>query len=329
VKSRRIVVVDGHSMNPGDLSYETLAALGELTVYPRSGASLLQHCQGAHVVLTNKERFDASLLAQLPELEFIAVTATGCNVVDLLAAKARQIPVSNVPGYSTDAVAQHVFALLLELNNRTSEHVAASRDGRWTAGGDFSLTLGPIHDLAGKTLGIVGYGAIGQRVRTIAEAFGMRVIAAARSAGRASNKVQASQAPADDVERVPLGELFETSDVISLHCPLTRETENLVNHERLKSMKPTAYLINTGRGPLVDEAALAAALADGTIAGAGLDVLCREPPSADHPLLSEKHCLVTPHLAWASVEARTRLLRVTIENVRGFLMGSPQNVVNP
>jgi len=321
--ARRIVVVDGHSMNPGDLSYEPLAALGELTIYPRSGAQLLAHCQGANVVLTNKERFDASLLAQLPDLEFIAVTATGCNVVDLLAAKARKIPVSNVPGYSTDSVAQHVFALLLELNNRTSEHVAASRDGRWTAGGDFSLTLSPIRDLAGKTLGIVGYGAIGQRVRAIAEAFGMRVVAAARSAARAPS------ASPEDVQRVPLRELFETSDVISLHCPLTRETENLVNRERLGWMKPSAYLINTGRGPLVDEAALAAALAAGTLAGAGLDVLCREPPNADHPLLREKRCLVTPHLAWASVEARTRLLRVTVDNVRGFLLGAPQNVVNP
>jgi glycerate dehydrogenase len=321
--SRRIVVVDGQSMNPGDLSYEALAALGPLEIYPRSGDQLLERCQGAAIVVTNKERFDATMLAQLPALEFIAVTATGCNIIDLKAARARKIRVSNVPGYSTQSVAQHVFALLLELNNRTYEHAVVCRDGTWSASGDFSLTLGPIHELAGKTFGIVGYGAIGERVAAIAEALGMRVIAAARTGARAGSE------PPGSVERVPLRELFAESDVVSLHCPLTRETEHLVDRERLAWMKPSAFLINTGRGPLVDEAALADALASGALAGAGLDVLAQEPPAPSHPLLREKRCLITPHLAWASVEARKRLLQCTVDNVRAFLGGQPQNVVNP
>lgn len=318
----RIVIVDGHTLNPGDLDYGPLRQLGDLRVYERSGALLAERCRDAHIALTNKEPFDAALLAQLPHLRLIVITATGTDIIDLQAARAQGIVVSNVPAYSTTSVAQHTFALLLELNNRVSEHAAASRDGRWTDSGHFSYRLGPIHELAGKTLGIVGFGAIGRAVCDIATAFGMRVVAAEQR----STPRWAPRYP--DVAWANLDELFSQSDVLTLHCPLNEQTRGLVNCERLATMKPSALLINTGRGALIDEQALAEALHAGRLAGAGLDVLSREPPSKDHPLLHAPRCLVTPHLAWASVQARQRLLNASIGNVRRFLEGQPQNVVN-
>lgn len=316
-----IVIADGHTTNPGDLSWQGLAALGQLTVFARSGDALLHNCAGARIVLTNKERFDAEVLRQLPELEFVSVLATGTNVVDLKAAKDSGIVVSNVPRYSTASVAEHVFALLLELEHRVTAHTEAARGGDWSRSGDFSYRLGPIHELCGKALGIVGLGAIGSAVARIGSALGMTILAAKRPSR-----------PTFDLPGIPirwlsLDELFARADVVTLHCPLTPETKHLVDGERLRLMKPEALVINTGRGPLVDEAALCAALHAGQLRGAGVDVLSNEPPEPDNPLFDAPRCLVTPHLAWATVEARRRLIDVTVENVAAFLRSSPQNVV--
>lgn len=316
----RIVVADGYTLNPGDLDWSPLRALGDLSVHDRSAEELEAHCKDAAIVLTNKEVFDRALLSRLPRLEFISVLATGTNVVDLKAAAERGVVVSNVPAYSTESVAEHTFALLFALNNRVAEHGAKSSDGTWTQSGHFSYRLGPIAELAGSTFGIVGLGTIGRKVALIARAFGMRPIAA--------QSLRADSTDATDaVQRVPLDQLFAEADIISLHCPLTEHTRGLVNAARLSTMKPTSLLLNTGRGPLVDEPALAHALASGTLRGAGLDVLSVEPPPHDHPLLHAPNCIVTPHLAWATVAARQRLLGTTIANVRAFLSGSPQNVV--
>jgi glycerate dehydrogenase len=312
------VVADGHTTNPGDLDWGALAALGELTVHDRSGPLLYERVRDADIVLTNKERFDGQMLERLPRLRFISVLATGTDVIDLDAARRRGIVVSNVPAYSTDAVAQHAFALLLALRNRVAEHAAAARDGRWSSSGDFSFRLEPISELAGKTLGIVGFGNIGQAVARIGNAFGMRIATVARPL-----RIE----PPFSVQRLELDELFACSDVLTLHCPLTPETAQLVNRRRLASMRRSAVLLNTGRGGLVDEQALRSALDQGVIAGAGLDVLSVEPPPATHPLLDAPNCLVTPHLAWASTEARRRLIDVSAANVRAFSNGSPQNVV--
>lgn len=344
-----IVVADGFTTNPGDLDWAPLEACGEVTIYDRCGPSLLERCRQAAVVLTNKEVLNRAALDQLPELKFISVLATGTNVVDIAAATDRGIPVSNVPGYADASVAQHVVALMLGLQSRPEQHAAAVHSGRWASNADFSFTLGPIEDLAGKTFGIVGYGRIGKRVAALARAFGMRVLAASsqrrdQTAGsnrESSVKVQTEQdadnCPEEQVERVPLDELFQRSDVLSLHCPLTPQTQHLVNAQRLSLMKPSALLINTGRGPLIDEPALASALQGRQLAGVGLDVLSSEPPSADNPLLkwaaqsadNATRCLITPHLAWASVQSRARLLEITVANVQSFLEGRPQNLVNP
>jgi glycerate dehydrogenase len=315
----RIVVADGYTTNSGDLDWGPLERLGELVVYPRLGTALEASIGDADIVLTNKEPLSGELLARLRRLRFISVLATGTNVVDLAAARARGIVVSNVPGYSTPSVVQLVFALLFELTTRTAEHAAAARDGRWTASGDFSYRVVPISEVAGKTLGIVGFGTIGRAVARAALSFGMKVAVASRPSNAHSDL---------PVERVELEELFAQSDVLTLHCPLSDATSDLVNAERLARMKASAFLINTGRGGLVDEPALAQALNEGRIAGAGLDVLKQEPPPSAHPLLSAKNCIVTPHLGWASREARQRLLDESVENVRSFLAGTPRNVVN-
>lgn len=317
----RIVVTDGHTANPGDLSWKELERLGELKIYERCGETLLERCLDADVVLTNKERFDAGILAQLPRLRFISVLATGTNSIDLAAAAAQGVRVSNVPNYSTVSVAQHVFALLLELNNQIHRHAEATRDGTWTRSGHFSNPLHTIHELSGKRFGIVGLGHIGRRVASIAQALGMQVLASWRPGRGKLAKAEGG------VKRVPLDELFRVADVLSLHCPLTEETRKLVNRERLRTMKPSAILINTGRGALVDELALAEALRAGWIRGAGLDVLEHEPPPLDHPLLAAPNCSITPHLAWASLEARERLIAESVANVRAFLSGSPRNLV--
>ncbi len=318
-----IVVADGLTTARQDLDWSKLRALGSVDVYDRCGPELVTRCSNADIVLTNKEVFDAGTIAQLPRLKFISVLATGTNVVDLRAARSRGITVSNVPSYSTNSVAQHVFALLLELNNQVSAHAAASSDGRWTHSGHFSNPLVAITELSQKVFGIVGFGNIGKAVAKIADAFGMTVSVATS---------HRNDGPNDDpayVTRVPLQELFRTSDVVSLHCPLNESTRHLVDEARLRTMKPTAILLNTGRGPLVDELALAEALSAGRLRGAGLDVLSEEPPPQTHPLLTAPNCLITPHLAWASVEARARLLEVSLQNVVAFLNGEPQNLAPP
>ena len=315
----KIVVLDGYTANPGDLDWAPLAAFGELTVHERTPAILtLERAAGAQVLLTNKVLLGAAELAALPELRYVGVLATGYNVVNVATARACGVVVTNVPAYSTPSVAQHVFALLLELTRGAGRHAELVRKGRWSSAPDFAFWETPQVELAGLTFGIVGFGAIGQAVARIALAFGMRVLVATR---------RPDPAAWPEVAFVPLDELFATADVVSLHCPLTDETRGMVSTARLAAMKPSAWLINTGRGPLVDEAALAAALNAGQIAGAGLDVLAQEPPPADNPLLTAPNCVITPHLAWATRAARARLLDTAIANVRAFLEGKPQNRV--
>ncbi|MBI3881925.1 MAG: D-2-hydroxyacid dehydrogenase [Verrucomicrobia bacterium] len=315
----RIVVLDGHTLNPGDLDWHGVEALGELTVHARTpAAKIVERAAVADIILTNKTPLTAETIAALAKLRCIGVLATGVNIVDIAAAKARGIPVCNVPGYGTASVAQHVFALLLELTQHTGHHAQTVRDGRWSACPDFCYWDFPLIELAGRTLGVVGYGAIGEAVAKIGHAFGMTVLASARRPRKAG-----------DVEFVSTDEIFRRADVVTLHCPLTDETHGLVSAARLATMKPTAFLINTGRGPLVVEQDLADALNAGRLAGAGLDVLGVEPPPRGNPLFGAKNCLITPHIAWATRAARARLMAVVVENLRAFLAGRPQNVVNP
>jgi glycerate dehydrogenase len=308
----RIVVLDGHTLNPGDLSWSALEALGDCTIHAHTpAAEIVTRAAGAPIVLTNKTPLSAATLAALPDLRYLGVLATGYNVVDVAAARARGIPVANVPLYGTASVAQHVFALLLELTQQVGRHSASVRAGRWSESRDFCFWETPLLELSGRTLGIVGAGRIGSAVARIAEAFGMKVVFARRSGGR------------DELEQV-----LRTADVISLHCPLTDDTRHLINATTLGWMKPSVLLINTSRGPLIDEAALAAALHAGQIAGAGLDVLSTEPPPAGNPLFTAPNCIITPHIAWATRAARSRLMGTAIANVAAFLAGKPENVVN-
>lgn len=316
----RIVVLDGYTFNPGDNPWTEVAALGELSVFERSASSeIVPRAAGAEVVLTNKTPLDAATLAALPELRGVCVLATGVNVVDIAAATARGIPVCNIPAYSTASTAQHTIALLLELSNHVGRHDRAVHQGAWVTALDFSFTLSPLTELDGLLLGVVGFGAIGRRVAEIARALGMRIAAA----GEAPRK-----GDPEWLERLPLAELFRRADVVTLHCPLSDATRGLVNRARLASMRPTALLLNAGRGPLVDEADLADALQRGVIAGAALDVLSDEPPLPDNPLLSAPRCVITPHNAWLTLAARRRAMQTTAQNVRGILLGAPQNVVN-
>ncbi len=326
--SCQIVILDGYTLAPAPgggngLDWGPVEALGPVTVYDRTGGDqIIERAQGAPVVLTNKVPLSADTIAKLPELQYIGVLATGVNVVDLDAAKRRGVVVTNVPGYSTDSVAQFVFALLLELVCHTASHGQAVHAGQWVHCPDFSFTVSPITELAGKTLGVVGMGAIGRRVAMIGHAMGMR-IAAAHQSSMAKVKLHGI-----DVRWLPLDELVAQADVVTLHCPLNEQTRHLINAARLAKMKPTAILINTGRGPLIDEAALAQALAQGRIAAAGLDVLSTEPPAPDNPLLTAPRCLITPHIAWASVESRRRLMGLVAGNIKAFLDGKPVNVVS-
>jgi glycerate dehydrogenase len=315
----KIVVLDGYVANPGDLDWSPLAALGRVTVHDRTPAALtLERAAGAQAVLTNKVVLAAAELAVLPDLRYIGVLATGYNVIDVAAARERGIVVTNVPAYSTPSVAQHVFALLLELTRGVGRHGELVRQGRWSACPDFAFWETPQVELTGLAFGIVGFGAIGQAVARIALALGMQVLVHTRTPNPTAWP---------EVTFVGRDELFAQSDVISLHCPLTEETRNLVNATRLMAMKPGAYLINAGRGPLVDEMALAEMLHAGRIAGAGLDVLVQEPPPIENPLLTAPNCIITPHLAWATRAARQRLLDVAIDNVRAFVSGREQNRV--
>jgi glycerate dehydrogenase len=315
----RIVILDGYSANPGDLSWEGLEQLGTLTVYDRTSPSeTVARAADADVVLTNKVIISSEVMAQLPQLKYIGVLATGYNVVDIAAAHERGITVTNVPAYSTESVAQMVFAHLLTVTNRTEYYAVQNRQGRWSKNPDFCYWDFPHMELAGKTFGIVGLGNIGRRVAQIALAFGMQV--------KALTSKTAEILPAG-IEKVSLEELLATSDVLSLHCPLTERTRHLINVDTLQRMKSTAILINTGRGPLVDDQAVAGALADGRLAAFCADVLTEEPPKADNPLLRQPNAFITPHIAWASKEARIRLIQVATDNVRAFLKDQPVNVV--
>jgi len=315
-----IVILDGHTLNPGDLGWAELEALGKCEIHDRTPPEkIVERAANAEIVLTNKTVLNRETILQLPKLKFISVLATGFNVVDTAAARERGVAVSNVPAYGTRSVAQMTFALLLELAHRTGHHAQTVRDGRWSACPDFCYWDFPLVELEGLTMGIVGYGRIGESVGELARAFGMKVLA---------NKSSPPKTVPAGVEFTDLETLFRRSDVISLHCPLTPQTKQLVNAERLGWMKPSAFLINTGRGPLIDEAALAAALNQGRLAGAALDVLAVEPPPSGNPIFTAKNCLVTPHIAWATRAARARLMETTVGNVKGFLDGKLQNVVN-
>ena len=313
----KIVVLDGYGLNPGDLSWSGWEALGELKVYDRTSPSeLLERSEGAEVLITNKTLITANDMALLPELKYIGVLATGYNVVDIDEAKARGIVVTNIPAYSTASVAQMVFAHILNITQRVGYYADENVRGRWTNNADFCYWDTNLVELDGKKMGIVGYGNIGKATARIALAFGMEVLAY-------TSKDQ-KDLP-QGVKKATLDELFAESDVISLHCPLTPDTKELVNANRLKTMKPSAILINTGRGPLVNEQDLADALNEGRIAGAGLDVLSVEPSVAGNPLLSAKNCFITPHIAWATKEARTRLMDIAINNLRSYQEG---NIIN-
>ena len=315
----KIVVLDGFTANPGDLSWKGLEELGTVTVYDRTKPEeTVARAADADIVLTNKVIISREIMMQLPQLKYIGVLATGYNVVDIEATHERSIIVTNVPAYSTESVAQMVFAHLLTVTNRTEHYALQNRQGRWTKNPDFCYWDFPHMELAGKTFGIVGLGNIGRRVAEIALAFGMRVKALT---SKAANALPAG------IEKADLEELLAKSDVISLHCPLTDTTRHLINYETLQQMKPSAILINTGRGPLVDDQAVASALAEGQLAAFCADVLTEEPPKADNPLLSQPNAFITPHIAWATEEARSRLLQVAISNVEAFLNAKPENVV--
>ena len=313
----KIVVLDGYGLNPGDLSWSAWEALGEIKVYDRTSPSeLLERSAGAEVLVTNKTLITANDMVSLPELKYIGVLATGYNVVDIDAAKARGIVVTNIPAYSTSSVAQMVFAHVLNITQRVGYYANENTQGRWTNNADFCYWDTNLVELDGKKMGIVGLGNIGKATARIALAFGMEVLAY-------TSKEQ-KDLP-QGIKKATLDELFTESDVVSLHCPLTPETKELVNADRLKTMKPSAILINTGRGPLVNEQDLADALNEGRIAGAGLDVLSVEPSVANNPLLSAKNCFITPHIAWATKEARTRLMDIAINNLRSYQEG---NIIN-
>ena len=315
----KIVILDAYGANPGDLSWDGLRELGELTVYERTRAEeTVGRAAEADIVLTNKVVLGRREIEQLPRLRYIGVLATGYNVVDTVAAREHGVTVTNVPAYSTESVAQMVFAHLLTVTNRTEHYALQNRQGRWTASPDFCYWDTPLTELAGKTFGIVGLGNIGRRVAQIAQAFGMQV--------KALTSKRADELPAG-VKKVELRELLATVDVLSLHCPLTDTTRHLMNAQTLSLMKPTAILINTGRGPLVCDADVAEALQTGRLAAYCADVLTEEPPRSDNPLISLPNAYFTPHVAWATREARVRLLQVAIDNVRAFVEGSPQNVV--
>ena len=329
----RIVVLDGYTTTPlqpgersaqGEPTWGALAALGELTVHPRTPEDqIVERAAGADIVLTNKAPLDAATIRQLPELKYIGVLATGVNVVDLEAARQAGVTVTNIPGYSSDSVAQHVFALMLELAQHVCAHTRAVADGQWSAGEDFSFTVAPVRELAGKTLGIVGLGAIGRRVASIGSALGMDIAAAHQ---RSMNEIEPP--PGVSIDWRPLEQLLPAVDVLTLHCPLTDQTRGLIGRANLGRMKRGAWLINTGRGPLLDEDAVAEALRAGHLGAAAFDVLTDEPPARDNPLLRAPRCLVTPHMAWASVEARHRLMAIAADNVQGFLHGEAKNVVS-
>jgi glycerate dehydrogenase len=314
----KIVVLDGFTLNSGDLSWEPLAPFGTLAIHDRTPENeVVERCRDAAVVVTNKVPLTKATLQRLPQLKLIAVLATGYNIVDIEAAREKGIVVCNVPAYGTASVAQHTFALLLELTNNVGLHAQSAAAGEWQRSPDFAYTIKPVMELAGKTLGIVGFGHIGQQTARIGAAFGMKILYNSRSEKNIDSATYA------DMEK-----LFAQSDAVTLHCPLTPENKGFVNKALLSLMKPSAFLINTARGPLIQEQDLADALNNGTIAGAALDVLSIEPPQETNPLLKARNCIITPHIAWISLEARQRIMAVTAQNIANFLKGNAINVVN-
>jgi glycerate dehydrogenase len=317
----RIVMLDGHTLNPGDLSWEPIGRIGQLIVHDRTPpALLLERARNAEILLTNKVPIDAQALAQLSTLKLICVTATGYNIIDVDAAREHGILVCNVPEYSTGSVAQFVFALLLELCNRVGTHDAAVHDGQWVDSVDWTFRKTALLDLAGRTIGIVGFGRIGQKVAHIARAFDMQVMATSTPRTR--------QQDHPTVRFADIAQVFTAADVVSLHVPQTPQTTGMVNRALLRSMKQGAFLINTARGGLINEPDLAEALHEGVIAGAALDVLAHEPMRPDDPLRHAPNCIITPHIAWSSIEARQRLMQMTVDNINAYLWGHPINVVN-
>ncbi|MDD4302791.1 MAG: D-2-hydroxyacid dehydrogenase [Sphaerochaeta sp.] len=314
----KIVILDGYTENPGDLSWDGFAELGDVTVYDRTSADLIeQRIADADIVITNKTPLTAETIKNAEKMQYIGVLATGYNVVDVMAAKERGVVVTNIPTYGTDAVAQFVFALLLEICHHVQHHSDAVKEGRWSNAPDFCFWDYPLIELVGKTMGIIGYGRIGQATGRIAKAFGMKVIA-----------YDSYQNPELKDDYVSLDTLLSESDVIALHCPLFPETEGIINKESIAKMKDGVILINNSRGPLIVEQDLADALNSGKIAAAGLDVVSSEPIKEDNPLLQAKNCLITPHISWAPKESRQRLMDIAVANLRGFLSGARQNVVN-
>lgn len=315
----KICILDGYTTNPGDLSWQELENIGELTVFDRTPKELiLERAKDAQIIITNKTPLDRETISALPNMQYIGTLATGYNVIDTIAARERGIPVCNVPSYCTRAVAQHTFALLLDVANHVHEHSETVRKGQWANSVDFCYWKVPIVELEGKNMGIIGFGNTGRAVAEIALAMGMKVLVSSRTK---------KELP-DGCRWVEQEELFAQSDVISIHCPLTPQTTELIHQETLNAMKSTAILINTSRGGVIREADLAEALNSGKIAGAGLDVLSTEPPKTNNPLLTAKNCVITPHIAWASRDSRERLVRIVAQNVLQFLKNKPQNVVN-
>ena len=315
-----IVILDGYALNPGDLNYDCLQQFGTLKVYDRTAPEqVIERAKEADALLTNKVVLGEKEFARLPHLRYVGVQATGYNVVDVEAARRYGITVTNIPAYSTASVAQMVMAHLLNITQSVDYYARQNRAGRWSGNPDFCYWDNPLIELAGKQMGIVGFGRTGSAVARLAQAFGMKVAAY-------TSKLQ--ETLPDGVEKCSLESLFATSDVVSLHCPLVPATQHLVNAGRLALMKPTAILINTARGPIVDEQALADALNSGALYAAGIDVLCEEPPCCESPLLKARNCFVTPHIAWATLEARARLLQICEANLRAFIGGHPQNVVS-
>ncbi len=316
-----IVVLDGYGLNPGDLSWEGFREFGALKVYDRTSPDqVLERSAGAGILLTNKTLLTGDILKSLPDLKYAGVLATGYNVIDTVAARDLGIVVTNIPAYSTNSVAQMTFALILELCLHVQKHSDSVMEGKWAASLDFTYRDYPLTELFSKTIGIIGLGNIGSKVADTATVFGMNIIA--------SGRTQSDQSHRKNFRWTGLPELFEQSDFVSIHCPLTLETEGLVNADNLRRMKETAFLINTSRGPIVVDKDLSEALNEGLIAGAGLDVLTNEPPSHDNPLFKAKNCIITPHIAWATIEARTRLMEIAVKNVEAFFSGKPVNVVN-
>jgi len=313
-----IVILDGYTENPGDLSWDGFAELGSLTVYDRTKEEdILSRIGDADIVITNKTPLSREVIEQAPNIRYIGVLATGYNVVDIQAAKEKGIPVCNIPTYGTDAVAQFAFALLLEIAHHVQHHSDAVKQGRWTSSPDFCFWDYPLIELAGKTMGLIGYGRIGQAVARIARAFGMLVIA-----------YDSYQDPKHQDVYVSLDELLHRSDVISLHCPLFEATKGIINKDSIAKMKDGVIILNNSRGPLIIEQDLADALNSGKVYAAGLDVVSTEPITKDNPLLTAKNCLITPHISWAPKESRQRLMDIAVDNLRSFLAGKSQNVVN-